>query len=555
MNVWEGFTVKKGYFEANRNISQFILWRGRAGRVPILVEYSLQGQKAGFTVNFRQKKTLLPALAFKREKFYFELSRGFNLLKFAKKSKDILKIRSIHIGARREKPEPHLVAGQSFSLFHLPGQGRLELSGRGEIEIIQEQTAGETLSAKSTKLRSGIFSRTISHDLEFSSSGLLTVKAIKGSYNISAYSYVPTPAREVDPKITFKNKPNIYIVLSDACQASHLGTYGYSRNTSPQIDAFARDAVVYENAYTNAVFTLSSVSTIFSGIYPDSHGVHSLLAALPRKLLTLPEYLKSKGYATSIITSSFGISSRFGFQQGVDDYFRVAEKYWAPKDISIFSAFRKWLEKAPPAHFSYMHYIHPHFPKVPPVDFPVSFRPGNEKITLERVAQLVKKEKKTGIRPNAEELQEITDAYDSSIAWVDSEFGKILSLLKGKQLYDDSLIIFLADHGEALGEHGVLSHSDNVYEETSRVPLIIKYPKSLELKGRVVPAGRTRRYIPDPRLTFRAEAGTGRPQSSGQRCQWCLGRQHDRFPHNQQVSQIRLALEELVLHDQLQRQP
>ena len=123
--------------------------------------------------------------------------------------------------------------------------------------------------------------------------------------------------------------------------------------------------MVYENAYTNAVFTLSSVSTLFSGIYPDSHGVHSLLAALPRKLLTLPEYLKSKGYATSIITSSFGISSRFGFQQGVDYYFRVAEKYWAPKDASIFSEFRKWLEKASPVHFSYMHYIHPHFPKVP----------------------------------------------------------------------------------------------------------------------------------------------------------------------------------------------
>ena len=216
MNVWEGFAVKEGYFEANRNNSHFILWRRRAGRVPILVEYSLQGQKAGFTVNFRQKKTLLPALAFKGEKFYFELSRGFNLLKFAKNSKAILKIRAIHIGARREKPEPHLVAGQSFSLFHPPGQGRLEMSGRGKIEIIQEQTAGETLSAKNTKLRSGIFSRTISHDLEFSSSGLLTVKATKGSYNISAYSYVPTPAREADPKITFKGKPNIYIVLSDA---------------------------------------------------------------------------------------------------------------------------------------------------------------------------------------------------------------------------------------------------------------------------------------------------------------------------------------------------
>jgi arylsulfatase A-like enzyme len=485
MNIWRGFSIQNDHFAAGRDISQFILWRSREAKVAVLVEYSLQGQKIKFTVNAWQKKTLLPTMAFKWATFDFRLSRGFNFLAFPKKSKDILKIRSICIGARREKPEPHLLAGQSFSLFHLPGKGRLELRGRGAIEIVQEQTAGETLTAKSVELRSGFFSAKIARDLEFSGPGLLIVRAKKGSFNISAYSYAATAAREANPKITLKKKPNIYIVLSDACQASHLGTYGYRRNTSPQIDAFARDAVVYENAYTNAVFTLASVSTIFSGLYPDRHNVKSMLTSLPLKLLTLPEYLKSKEYSTCIITSSFGISPNFGFTQGVDDYLRVAEKYWAPKGVSIFSQFSGWLEKAPPVHFSYMHFIHPHFPKVPPAGFPVSFRPGKEKTTLERIAQLVHKKKTTGIPPDTGELQEITDAYDSSIAWVDSEFGKILLLLKQKKLYDDSVIIFLADHGEALGEHGVLSHSDNVYDETSRVPLIIKYPKSLDIKGRV----------------------------------------------------------------------
>jgi len=104
---------------------------------------------------------------------------------------------------------------------------------------------------------------------------------------------------------------------------------------------------------------------------------------------------------------------------------------------------------------------------------------------LERIAQLQKKEKQTGVPLTAAELQEIVDGYDSSIAWVDGEFGKILELLRIKNLYDESLIIFLADHGEALGEHGVLSHSNNVYDETARVPLIVKYPKSLGIKGRV----------------------------------------------------------------------
>ena len=289
----------------------------------------------------------------------------------------------------------------------------------------------------------------------------------------------------MNPKITFKNKPNIYIVLSDACQAHHLGIYGYQRNTSPHIDAFARDAVVYENTYANSVFTRPSIATLFTGLYPDNHKVRLQFASLPPQLLTMPEYLKAKGYNTSIISSNIVTSPRCGFTQGVDDYFSVLEKHWAPKNNSIFSQFSSWLAKKTQVHFSFMHYLHPHFPKVPPADFPVTFRPGKVKITMGRVNQLVRKENKTGIPPDADELREITDAYDSSIAWVDSEFGKILSLLKIKKLYDDSMIIFLADHGEAQGEHGVLGHGRNVFEETTRVPLIIKYPKNMNLKGQV----------------------------------------------------------------------
>ena len=383
------------------------------------------------------------------------------------------------------KPEAHLVAGQSFSVYHLPGSGRLELSGRGQVEITWQQITGEAPSAQKETLRNGFFSRKISRHLEYADPGLLTVEAKKGSFDISAYSYTPQAAGPADPQITFQGKPDIYIVLSDACQASHLGTYGYRRNTSPNIDAFARDAVVYENAYTNAVITRASVATIFTGFYPDRHKVRLQGNSLPQVHLTLPEYLKAKGYATSIIASNFSISPRFGFTQGVDAFFGVLEKHWASKEFSIFDRFHNWLAKTPPAHFSFLHYLHPHFPKVPPEDFPVSFRPDGKKVTLGRMNTLTIK-RKTGILPTAGELQEVTDGYDASIAWVDSEFGKILSLLRGKKMYDDSMIIFLADHGEALGEHGIMGHGRNVYDETSRVPLIVKYPKRMNLQGRVV---------------------------------------------------------------------
>ncbi|MFH2107980.1 MAG: sulfatase [Chrysiogenia bacterium] len=484
MNVWEGFRVDKDTFTAERDISQFILWRNREEKVPIAIEYSLQGRKVEFSINIRKKRMLPPTAAFKWQKSNFQLSHGINFLKFSKKSKDNLRIRSIVIGPIIHKASPHLQPGESFSLFHLPGRGRLELSGRGKLEIGERQAVGAGLEAKTRTMKNGWFSRTISLPLEFTRPGLLTVTCKTGDFNISAYSYVPTPTRELDPKITFKSKSNICIVLSDACQASHLGTYGYHRNTSPQIDAFARDAVVYENAYTNAVITRASVATVFTGLYPDNHKVRLQGNLLPQKYLTLPEYLNAKGYATSVITSNFSISPRYGFTQGVDAYFGVLEKYWASKEFSIFDRFSNWLAKTPQVHFSFMHYLHPHFPKVPPADFPVTFRPDGKKVTLGRMNNLTIK-RKTAILPNANELQEVTDGYDSSIAWVDSEFGKILSLLKGKKLYDDSMIIFLADHGEALGEHGIMGHGSTVYDETTRVPLIVKYPKNLNLKGRV----------------------------------------------------------------------
>jgi len=486
MNIWEGFRIEKDHFTTDRNFSRFILWRQHASREEVMIEYSLQGNQVKFATNRAQKKRLLPTREFKGAKFLLQLSAGFNFLEISKRSKDILKIRSITIGARQEKAEPHLLAGQSFSFFHLPGRGHVKLRGRGQIEVTERWTEGEEIRARSKRLKSGWLSGKISHVLDLSTPGMLTVSALKGAFTVSSFGYADNaPATAAAARVVFKGKPNIHIVLSDACQGHHLGTYGYTRNTSPHIDAFARDAVVYENAYANAVFTSSSVATIFTGLYPERHKVDVLYANLPQKLLTLPEFVESKGYATSVFSSHFVTSPEREFIQGVDDYYNVREKRRNATDPSIFERFSSWLNETPPALFSYMHFIHPHFPMMPPAHFPVSFRPRKEKITQERMHALTLGKIRTRTFPDSDEIQELTDGYDSSIAWVDGEFGKILSHLKAKKRYDDSMIVFLADHGEALGEHGVLGHGDNVYEETTRVPLIVKYPKSMGLKGRV----------------------------------------------------------------------
>ena len=123
MNVWEGFRIDKDAFAAERNISEFILWRNREEKVPVIIEYSLLGGKINFKVNLKLKKTLTPSPALKSVKFNFRLSRGMNFLQFAKRSTDKLRIRSITIGTLAKEPLAHLRPGESFSLFHLAGQG------------------------------------------------------------------------------------------------------------------------------------------------------------------------------------------------------------------------------------------------------------------------------------------------------------------------------------------------------------------------------------------------------------------------------------------------
>ncbi len=398
-NAWEGVRVDGDAFTATRDYAQFIVWRARKETVPVTIEYSLQGRRILFTVNVRNRLWLDPGSSFKKVTFEFPLSRGMNFLQFTKKGKDKLRIRSIAIGSTPQQAGPRLRRGESFSLFLRPGQGRLVLGGRGRVEVSEQAGDGEGAPPVSRRLKNGWLSKKITVPVAFSSPGLLTVTALDGDLEVRSYDYaVVSPRRDAAPA-GLKIKPDIYIVLSDACQASHLGAYGYPRPTSPHLDAFARDAMVYENAYTNAVFTRSSVATILTGLYPDTHKVRVLQNSLPGQLLTLPEFLKAKGYRSSMITSTFAISPQFGFTQGVDDYFRVSEKGRTPKETSIFNQFDAWQQGTPSPGFSYMHYIHPHFPKVPPAEFPVSFLPGHARPIQKRLADLVQMKKRKGIDP------------------------------------------------------------------------------------------------------------------------------------------------------------
>jgi len=309
--------------------------------------------------------------------------------------------------------------------------------------------------------------------------------AKSGSFDIVQSTVVKKPRTAPSEKtVGFTGTPDIFIFLIDACRPDHLGVYGYSRPTSPNLDLLAGDAVIFENAYANASFTRSSVATLFTGLYPESHKVRIMTTKLPEELLTIPVYLKGKNYRTSLFTASGNVSVNTGFGRGVDDYFPHIGEWRRSGGRQMPGRFDAWLDGGGP-RFSYVHFMEPHIPIVPPPPFRDMFCAPEDRAFVHKVLEEFQRKINAGLPFTPGEVRAVVDNYDAAIAYVDNELGKLIKSLKARGIYDESLIIVLSDHGESLYEREYWGHGSRVYEETARVPLIVKFPASMGLKGRV----------------------------------------------------------------------
>ncbi len=294
----------------------------------------------------------------------------------------------------------------------------------------------------------------------------------------------------------------VLVLLVDALRADRLGCYGNPRPTSPAIDALAKDSVLFRQAVTASTFTKSSVASIFTGRYPFQHGVYwgsrretpefpgeaITSDLLPENETTLAELLARHGYLTNAWVQNSHLRGFMGFGQGFLDY------HDQQGPISrIHQQFGRFL--AGPGRrygfFTYLHYIDLHDPYRPRPPYDAMFRrEGRAEDVYAGVdfahwgtflAEL-REGKRTLTEPQVEELEAL---YDGQIRFVDDEIGRLLTRLKRLGLYDKSLIVLTADHGDGFLEHGFISHSTTPYEELARVPLIVKLPRG-EHAGRVV---------------------------------------------------------------------
>lgn len=489
-HMWSGISIKNDFFVPTKTISKFIAWKEKKEDAEITINYLLKGMSVDVFINSIKSFKLKPRYKLKPFKTTIPLSKGFNFIEFRQKGRTQFKIKSIHFGKETAdttgKTAHHLPEGETLTLYHPAGRGEIALTGKGKLAIKKVEFIDGKKHVTKTELENG----SITYVLDFKTMGFLRLSTTEGHFDINGYSFAEakekTETVTIDTKKYLKEKPHIFIFLIDGCHAGHLGVYGYHRDTSPIIDAFAEDGVVFDNAYANATFTRSSVATIFTGFFPHRHKLRILTNRLPKGLFMLPEFLKKTGYKTALLTEAGNISKFFGFSQGVDNYKKIFRRWDDPRYLenNTFTFFDEWI-KTPGSLFTYVHYRAPHFPIIPPPPFLDMYKNKKHNKDHDRLIFHITELGDKGHEFTPGEIQDIIDDYDSSIRYVDDEVGKLIKTLKAKKLYDSSFIIFTSDHGEALYEHGYWGHGTTVYDEASRVPLIVKFPAEMKLTGRV----------------------------------------------------------------------
>lgn len=493
-NIWRGFVANDSDLvasDSNPAIAFFLKEPAAREFVHIVYRCAAPGRIQVF-VNEQLAVTLAASPKFSRYSFSCtQLRKGFNQIRFALADKSF-HLRALYLqkkGARFASQDlRELKEAEGFNVYLLPGRVDFEFQGQAFLKArsfgivdTRELSApiSQTLSVSEKKT---IFS--YSSPTPF----VASIRCLQGAANISHLWYRADKTQkrglgvsEATPPIDKKKIKDIFIFLLDGCQANHLRLYGYSRDTAPRISEFAKDSLVFKQAFSNASYTAAAVGSIFTGLYPDHHQILSMLDILNKKILTLPQFLKNMGYATAVFTANAHVSNRSGFVRGVDHYQQFLQDYRFGQSHKMVEAFGNWVQASPTPRFSYLHFMEPHFPIVPPPPFQNQYK----KIIHPKKNLVIRHITQEDKPYSPEEIQDVIDDYDSCINYVDSLFGQAIDILKKSKRYDDSLIILLADHGEGCYEHGAWGHGYNVYAETTHVPLVIKFPASCGLKGEI----------------------------------------------------------------------
>lgn len=316
---------------------------------------------------------------------------------------------------------------------------------------------------------------------------------------------------------------NVVIIALDTLRADVLGCYGARGNPTPSIDAFARDACVFEDATASACWTLPSFASIFTGLYPEAHGATTPISRLPEACVTVAELLKEKGYATAAFTGGGYVTEKCGFRQGFDTFVSRGSLKIEDK----LPVARKWIEHVGDnPFFLLVHGYDVHSPYAPEnrPAVPSGYSPPDEAVAEALMQSVERREPHSsppvaraqtayltvepmkgerplsrfrkayyewsrGVTPSVEtawsraesfsnDLEWVVSNYEAEVGQLDADLTQFLRFLSGEVNRDNTLVIILSDHGEAFMEHKRCEHY-HVDQEVARIPLIVRPPARL----------------------------------------------------------------------------
>ena len=290
-------------------------------------------------------------------------------------------------------------------------------------------------------------------------------------------------------RIAAEELPHIFVITVDTLRRDHVGCYGYHKPTTPNIDALARESCFFKNSFANSSWTLPSYMSFFTGLYPGIHRTVYNKSALPDNITTLVQILKQNGYATGGVVSSRMLGEKFGFGRGFDYYddFSIAmgkrERLFDGDDdhIPVTESITseqvtdhaiQWLKRNISHEkplFLFLHYFDPH-PTYLCHRPEISLLEEEYSGTLEGKIQNVQK----GL--SQDDLEHILALYDSEIRHTDGLIGVFLEFLMENNLFEQSIVLFFADHGEEFLDHDKNFHGHTLYNELIAVPILLKLP-------------------------------------------------------------------------------
>jgi len=274
---------------------------------------------------------------------------------------------------------------------------------------------------------------------------------------------------------------DLVILVLDALPAHELSSYGYSRATTPHLDALAEEGLRFESAFASASYTLASTASLFTGMTPRGHGCTDETGqVLGPDRETLAERLQARGFRTAAFSLNPQVSRETGFDQGFDTF-----EYWPRDDFTYNRIPAGFLERVTEAwqagagerRFLYVHLLPPHVPYSPPPPFDTRF--GADKVDPKEGLQTSLRalnQDTVWLTPDDARVMNARRLYDAGLVYADEVSAQLLAALGEHGGLDQAALVVMSDHGEAFGEHGRILHGSMASLEMTHVPLILSGP-------------------------------------------------------------------------------